>query len=126
LPKTEDVQMKFLEEGLINITMLSGNVDEEIVKTSHHYRRLRNIDWDQFVLVVGYQNRSSILTRSIQLTKGFETYSFTLNELGQSILKRNSDTLRGFRWIDEEAVRVLAREIYKLNEELGDKLQHLL
>jgi len=125
-PENEDAQRHLLEKGLLDITLLSGKVTEDIVKTSHHYKRLRSLDWDHFVLIVGDHRRSALLTHAIRLTERFETFSFTLNELGRSILKRNSDTLRGFRWINEEGVRRLAREIGKDNAELTDKLQHLL
>ncbi len=77
-------------------------------------------------MLVGNQNRSSRLDHAVQLTDGFEKYSFALNKLGKTILKRDSDNLRSFRWIDEEGVRVLSREIYKANENLSGKLQHLL
>lgn len=120
--ESEDAQRQLLERGLLDITLLSGKVTEDIVKTSHHYKRLRSLDWDHFVLIVGDQERSGLLTHAIRLTEGFETFSFTLNELGRSILKRTSDTLRGFRWIDEKAVSALAREICKDDTELINRL----
>lgn len=119
-------QQHFLENGTIDIGLISGDVTEEIVKTSHHYKKLKDLDWDAFVLVVGDPKRSALTTHAIKLTEGFETFGFALNELGQSILRRKSDTLRGFRWIDEKSVGVLAKEIYKVNTELADKLKHLL
>jgi len=125
-PDNENAQTHLLEKGLLDIAMLSGEATEEIVKTSHHYRRLKSLDWDHFILIIGDPQRSAILTKAIQLTKGFETFSFSLNDIGQTILKRNKDTLRGFRWIDEDLVKLLAREINRANVELSDKLKHLL
>lgn len=124
--ENENAQRSLLEEGYLDIAILSGNVAEEIVKTSHHYRRLKSLDWDHFILIIGDPQRSALLSKAIQLTKGFETFSFALNDIGQTILKRNKDTLRGFRWIDEGSVKLLARTIHKVNIELGDKLEHLL
>ncbi|MEM3759594.1 MAG: hypothetical protein QXZ02_00620 [Candidatus Bathyarchaeia archaeon] len=122
----ENAQRHLLEKGCIDITILSGEVREEIVKTSHHYRRLKSLDWDHFVLIVGDPKRSALLTKAVQLTKSFETFSFALNDIGQAILKRNRDTLRGFRWIDADSVKLLAREIYRTNVQLSNKLEHLL
>lgn len=124
-PENKDAQGRLLEKGVLDIASLSGKVAEDIVKTSHHYTRLRPLDWDHFRIIVGDQKRSALLTHVIQLTEGYERPSFRLNELGRSILKRDSDTLRGFRWVGEEAVRLLAREISKTNTELTDKLRHL-
>jgi hypothetical protein len=125
-PEEIEEQQSFLENGIMDIELISGDVTEDIVKTSHHYKRLKDLDWDAFVLIVGDPKRSAIITHAIKLTEGFETFSFALNELGQSILGRKSDTLRGFRWIDEKSVGLLAKEIHKVNTELADKLKHLL
>lgn len=121
----QNVQEQLLEKGLLDIAVLSGNVTEDVAKTSHHYRRLKSLDWDCFILIVGDPKHSALLPHAVRLTEGFEAYSFRLNDLGQAILKRISDTLRGFRWIDEDAVKVLAREICRLDNELADLIGFL-
>jgi hypothetical protein len=115
-----------LETGLFKLKNISGTATDEIIKTSHHYRRLKSLDWDYFKLIVGDPQCSCLLTKAIPLTKGFERFSFSLNDLGQALLKRNRDTLRGFRWIDENETKRLSREIVRINPETRDKLSHFL
>jgi len=121
----EKDQATLLEKGYLNITTLSGSVTEEDVKLSQHYTRLRPLDWDQFVLIKGNPQKSAILNKAVQLTNGFESFSFALNNLGQTILNRKNDTLRGFRWINEYSVKLLIEVMNQSNSELLDKLPFL-
>ena len=124
--KDEDSQKRLLKEGLFDIQILSGSVAEETAKCSHHYRRLRPLDSDYFTVTKGDPDSSSLLTNAIQLTDGFERFGYRLNELGQLILGKELDSLRGARWIDKDAVGLLAEEIAERNPEIRNKLQHIL
>jgi hypothetical protein len=121
-PEDQQSQMRLLEEGKIDISNLSGTVSIEDVKLSHHYKRLRPLDLDYFIVIKGDPNRSALLKRAVRLTERYKDNSFELNELGRAILHRPSDSLRGARWIDEGAVKLLFKEIEKLNPELASKL----
>lgn len=118
-------KQELLEKGQFSIELLSGSFPEDTIKANHHYKRLRTLDWDHFILIRGNPKQSALLTRAVQLTSHFERYEFTLNKLGQSILRKASDPMRGTRWIDENAVDLLVREIAETNYELRGKLQHL-
>ena len=120
--KKQDVLLK---SGYLEIEALSGYVTEEDVKASEHYKRMKPLDWDQFILVKGNPEASAILNKTVQLTDGFQQYDFNLNSLGKSILQRAHDTLRGFRWIDAASVKLLADEIGRKNPELLVKLNLL-
>jgi len=121
-PEDEQSKMRLLGEGKIDIYNLSGTVSIEDVKLSHHYKRLRPLDLDYFIVIKGDPNRSALLKRAVRLTERYKDNSFVLNELGRAILHRPSDSLRGARWIDEGAVKLLFKEIEKLNPELVNKL----
>jgi hypothetical protein len=122
-PNSEDEQKKLLEKGVLEISNLSGHVSEDDVKGNHHYIRLRSLDWDRFILVKGKPDSSVLLDKAVKLTNGFEQTSFRLNSLGQTILGREKDTLRGFRWIDEKSVGILAKEIVEQNPEMRSKMR---
>ncbi len=119
-PEDERSKMKLLEEG--KITLLSGSINMEDVKLSHHYKRLRPLDLDYFTLIKGDPHHSALLKHAVRLTERYEKYGFVLNKLGQTILARTLDSLRGTRWINESAVKLLNKEITKLNPELTNKL----
>jgi hypothetical protein len=119
-PEDERSKMKLLEEG--KITILSGSINMEDVKLSHHYKRLRPLDLDYFTLIKGDPNHSTLLKHAVRLTECYEKYGFMLNKLGQTILSRTFDPLRGTRWINESAVKLLNKEITKLNPELTNQL----
>jgi hypothetical protein len=121
-PEDEQSKMRLLGEGKIDIYNLSGAVSIEDVKLSHHYKRLRPLDLDYFIVIKGDPNRSALLKRAVRLTERYKDNSFVLNELGRAILHRPSDSLRGARWIDEGAVMLLFKEIERLNPELVNKL----
>jgi hypothetical protein len=121
-PEDQQSQMRLLEEGKIDISNLSGTVSIEDVKLSHHYKRLRPLDLDYFIVIKGDPNRSALLKRAVRLTERYKDNSFELNELGRAILHRPSDSLRGARWIDEGAVKSLFKEIEGINPELANKL----
>jgi len=123
-PEDEASQRRLLENGQFDMRILSGEVTEEIAKRSHHYRRLRPLDLDHFILIIGDATSSSRLFHAVPLTNGFKEYGYTLNELGRAILKRTSDSVRGARWIDEDSVKLLAGEIAKFNCELTEKFPH--
>jgi len=125
-PGDEDSQKKLLEEGIFDIQILSGNISEEDAKCCHHFKRLRPLDLDYFIVIKGDPDRSALLTHAIQLTDGFERYGYKLNELGQFILRKTTDSLRGARWIDQNAIRQLAKKIAESNPEIGNKLQHMI
>lgn len=125
-PHSESVKRSLLEKGIVEISILSGNVTEADVKSNYHYKRLRKLDLDRFVLIKGDPGKSAILNKAIKLTNGFEKTSFKLNNLGKAILSRQKDTLRGFRWIDESAVRIVAKAIDKTNPEIHSKIKHML
>jgi hypothetical protein len=122
-PNSEDEQKKLLEKGVLEISNLSGHVSEDDVKGNHHYIRLRSLDWDRFILVKGKPDSYVLLDKAVKLTNGFEQTSFRLNSLGQTILGREKDTLRGFRWIDEKSVGILAKEIVEQNPEMRSKMR---
>jgi len=118
MQKNEDEITKFLEQGLFSIEPITGSVSEDVIKANHHFKRLRPVDWDAFIVVAGDSERSALLTHAVRLTEHFERFSFKLNQLGQTILKRNLDTLRGVRWLDEDVGRLLAEAIAKTNPNL--------
>jgi len=124
-PEDEASQRTLLEKGLMSFNVLSGNVTEDDVRLNHHYQRLRPLDFDYFVIIKGDPNRSCILTHAIRLTDRFEGFGFRLNKLGQSIIRKASDSMRGARWINEDAVSILVNEITETNDLVGSKLQHL-
>jgi hypothetical protein len=80
------------------------------------------LDLDRFIVIKGDSNRSALLKRAVRLTERYKDNGFELNELGRAILHRPSDSLRGARWIDEGAVKLLFKEIERLNPELASKL----
>ena len=116
--KSDDEKRKLLEEGLFDVEPVAGSISEEILKTNHHFKRLRPVDWDNFIVVAGEPEGSALLARAVRLTEGYERFSFRLNQLGRSILGRDMDTLRGARWIDEKAGKLLAEAIAKTNPDL--------
>jgi hypothetical protein len=120
-PRDQQSQMRLLEEGKIEVHNISGAVSVEDVKLSNNYKRLKSLGQDCFVLVKGDPNRSALLKRAVKLTERQEGYGFVLNELGRTLLSRSSDSLRGARWIDENAVRLLFKEVERLNPELASK-----
>ena len=126
LPGDREDALQLLENGFIMIESLTNNITEKIVKLSHHYKRLKKLDYDQFILVMGDPDKSALLNRAIPLTMGYEGYWYKLNELGQTILKRKNDTLRGTRWLDHNAVKLLAEKIVEKNPEIESKIEHLL
>jgi hypothetical protein len=63
-----------------------------------------------------------VAERAVRLTERCENGGFMLNKHGQMILSRTFDTLRGARWINESAVKLLIREVIELNPELASKL----
>lgn len=117
--KSESDVTRLLEQGLFSVEPLAGSIPKEVIKANHHFTRLRPVDWDEFIVLAGDAERSARLEHAVRLTEGFERFSFKLNQLGQKILNRNMDTLRGLRWIDENAWRLLAEEITKTNPELS-------
>jgi len=123
MQRDEDERMKLLEQGLFSVELLSGLIQEDIIKANHHFKRLRLVDCDKFIVVAGYPECSSLLKRAVQLTERFEGFSFRLNQLGLRILKRERDTLRGFRWLDENAARILAEAVMEVNSDLNFNLQ---
>lgn len=120
--ESDSSKQELLEKGQLDIELVSGNVTEDLVKSSHHYKRLWSLDWDSFILVSGDPNRSDLLMHAVQLTDHFERYEFILNSLGQSILRRATDVMRGARPIDEDAVSLLASEIVNSNPEFREKV----
>ena len=124
--ESDSSKLELLEKGQLSIKLLSGYCSEDAIKANHHFRRLRTLDWDHFILIKGDPERSALLTRAVQLTSCFERYEFKLNRLGRSILRKESDPMRGVRRIDENTVNLLVREVTQSNNELEDKLQHLL
>ena len=124
--ESDSSKQELLEKGQFSIKLLSGYCSEGAIKANHHFRRLRTLDWDRFILVKGDPKQSALLTRAVQLTSCFERYEFKLNKLGQSILGKASDPMRGVRRLDENTVNLLAREIAQTNHELEDKLQHII
>jgi len=121
--ESKDEVTRFLEQGLFSVEPIAGSISEDTIKANHHFRRLRSVDWDVFIVAAGDPERSALLTHAVQLTEGFERFSFGLNQLGQKILNRNMDTLRGMRWIDVNAGRLLAEAIAKTNPDLPFDLQ---
>jgi len=119
-PEDERSQMQLLEEG--EIVVLFGSTNIEDVKLSDHYKRLRPLDLDYFTLIKGDPDHSALLKHAIRLTERYDKFGFALNKLGQTILARTFDSLRGTRWIDESAVKLLTKEITKLNPEVTNKL----
>jgi len=88
LPGDREDALQLLENGYIMIDSLTNNITEKIVKLSHHYKRLKKLDYDQFILVMGDPDKFALLNRAIPLTMGYEGYWYKLNELGQAILKK--------------------------------------
>nr|MDO8099648.1 hypothetical protein [Candidatus Njordarchaeota archaeon] len=118
MQKTEEDKVKLREEGLFSVEPITGSIPEDVIKANDDYKRLKPVDFHEFIMVAGDPERSALLTHATQLTERFERFSFRLNKLGQTILKRSMDTLRGLRWIDENAGRLLAEEIAKTNPNL--------
>lgn len=118
-------KLELLEKGQFTIKLLSGYCPEDAIKANHHYKRLRTLEWDRFILINGDPKRSALLTRAVSLTNRFERYEFKLNKLGRSILRKASDPMRGARRIAGDAVNLLVREIAQANQELEDKVQYL-
>jgi len=125
-PDARDAQEQLLKKGFLSIEVLSGNVTEEIIKSNHHYKRLRPLDWDSFVLIVGEPSHSGLLRYAVQLTEHFERNEFRLSNLGQAILGKTSDSMRGARWIDEGKVALLAKKITETNGQLKNELRYLI
>jgi len=75
----EDEKTKLLEEGLFDVEPIAGSISEDIIKTNHHFRRLRSVDWDYWIVIAGEPKGSALLTRAVRLTEGFERFSFRLN-----------------------------------------------
>ena len=121
--KSDEEKKSFLEEGIFDVEPLAGSIPKDILKTNHHIRRLKPVDRDYCIVLAGEQEGSALLTRAVQLTQGFERVSFKLNQLGRTILGRDTDTLRGVRWIDENAGKLLAEAIAKTNSDLEFNLQ---
>ena len=118
-PEEENARERLLEGGLIDINVISGEVSKDKVKQNHHYKRLRPLDIDWFSLIIGDPENSAMLCKAVPLTEKFENGSFILNDIGRQIRGRNTDTLRGTRWLDEDGVNFLMDEILKLNPELS-------
>ena len=114
-PEEENARKRFLEDGFIDINVISGEVSEEKVKKNHHYKRLRPLDIDWFSLITGDPENSILLDKAIPLTENFKNGSFSLNDVGRKIRGRNTDTLRGIRWLYEDGVTILLDEILKMN-----------
>jgi len=114
-PEEDDAREQFLENGYIDINIISGEVNEDKLKQNHHYKRLKPLDIDWFSLTVGDPKESALLVRAIPLTEKYENGSFILNNIGRQIRGRNTDTLRGTRWINEDGVSLLLDAISKTN-----------
>jgi len=114
----ESAKHRLLDDGLLLLEPVSGLLREDAIRGNHHYLRLRPIDWDGFIVVAGDPERSALLDHAVQLTEGFEKFSFKLNQLGRTILKREMDTLRGARWIDARACNILSEQVMNANPDL--------
>ena len=114
-PEDDDAKRWLFENGCVDINIISGEVSEDELKQNHHYKRLRQLDIDWFSLIAGDSGESALLDRAIPLTEKYENGTFRLNEIGRQIRKRNTDTLRGTRWVDKEGVNLLMDEILKMN-----------
>lgn len=114
-PEEDDARRQLLENGYIDVNVISGEVSEEKLKQNHHYKRLRQLDIDWFSLIAGDTGESALLNRAIPLTEKYEKGSFILNDIGRQIRGRDTDTLRGTRWINEDGVSLLMDEIFKTN-----------
>lgn len=120
--KDDSLRQNLLEKGEFVMEVLCGSVHEDDVKSNHHYQRLRTLDWDYFGLVKGDSRQSALLSHAVQLTSHYDSNTFILNNLGQSILRKASDSLRGTRWIDDSAVRQLLVEMAKTNSEISERI----
>ena len=114
-PEEDDAREQLLENGYIDLTVISGGVEEDKLKQNHHYKRLRPLDIDWFSLIAGDSKESALLVRAIPLTEKYENGTFILNDIGRQIRGRNTDSLRGTRWINEDGVSLLMDEIFKTN-----------
>ena len=102
----------------IEIRPIAGYVDKELVRKNEHFKRLKISDSNDFTLVAGFHDKSFLIPKAVKLTEKYEYGSFVLNALGQRIFNRITDTLRGVRKINEEAVRLLLQEIKRTNPEI--------
>jgi hypothetical protein len=99
----------------IAIQNISGNISTDLVKNNEHCRRLNVSDSSEFTLVTGQKDQSCLLQKAVRLTEKYEQGTFLLNPLGREIFGHDTDTLRGVRWIEDNLVRLLLREIEKTN-----------
>jgi hypothetical protein len=120
----------------ISIEKLVGNLSESDVRNNEHFKRLpmingnKTISSDGFVLVKGNPDHSALLCFAIPITEGQTStprggHTFRLNNLGLFIRHRDTDSLRGFRLLENEAIRVMGQKIVESNPELEPKLKHL-
>lgn len=126
MEESEDKQYELLEKGVFELESISGSTSEEIIRQNQHYKRLRPVDFDHFIVIAGKPKHSALLDHAIRLTEHPEKNTFVLTELGKRIRKRETDNFRGMRWIDGTAVRIIAEEIVKTNPEIMEKLQRLI
>jgi len=125
-----------VDEKDISIQNLRGKVTECDVQNNQHFRRVPIVEEDHvylsdtFILVKGNPDYSSLLRIAVPLTDGqIRTseggHTFRLNDLGQSIRHRDTDSLRGVRKLDNEAARILGRKISESNPELEPILKRI-
>ena len=112
-------------QDTINIELLSGKVEKEDVRANAHYQRLETEDANSFLLIKGDESRSFLLTHAVRLTDHFEKTAFKLNELGQSILRKTTDVMRGARWIDKDSTKLLIEKIAESNPEIRSNIPNM-
>jgi hypothetical protein len=111
----------------LSVQSLKGNVTESDARGNQHFRRLPTLRnnrkrWrGEFLFVKGHPKRSVLLRRAIPIThRQIRTsrggHTFKLNSLGRQLRNRETDCLRGFRWINERGVRILLRTIRRSNQ----------
>jgi hypothetical protein len=105
--------------------LLSGKVEKEDVRANAHYQRLETEDANSFLLIKGDESRSFLLTHAVRLTDHFEKTAFKLNELGQSILRKTTDVMRGARWIDKDSTKLLIEKIAESNPEIRSNIPNM-
>jgi len=116
--KSEEI----LKKGLFELDSISGTASEDLIKENQHYKRLRPIDFDHFIVISGKPEHSALLDHAIRLTEHFRKSTYTLTEIGQLLRKRETDNFRGSRWIDEHSMKILKEEISKNDPILATRL----
>jgi len=101
------------------IKVLSGHIDSKLIKKVPSYERdLDKLDYhiNDFYLIAGDPRNSALLNHAIRMTKQYDGHNFILTDLGQKLLHRKKDTLRGWRRLDEKGVKELFQTISDANK----------